>query len=210
MTQEESDSMPRSGDTASELFEAARSSDPGAVDALLRRHLPGLRAFVRLRVTPALRVKESCSDLVQSVCRELLQNIDHFEYQGEAPFKGWLFTAALNKIREHERYFSRGKRDLNREVRLSDAEAQSLAECYTSCMSPSGEAMVHEKVALIESAFDRLPDDYREVLTLKRCVGLNHAEIARHLGRSEGAVRTLLSRALTRLSGILVAMEQGN
>ena len=197
-----------SNDPDSERPEVARSRDPGAVDALLQRHLPGLRAFVRLRVTAALRAKESCSDLVQSVCKDLLQNIDHFEYQGEAPFKGWLFTSALNKIREHERYFSREKRDVNREVRLSDAEARSLADCYASCMSPSCEAMVHEKIALIEVAFDRLPEDYREVLTLKRCAGLNHAEIARIMGRSEGAVRTLLSRALTRLSGIFVAMEE--
>jgi len=199
--------MTISSESDFDLLEAARSSAPGAVDALLERHLPGLRAFVRLRVTPALRVKESCSDLVQSVCKDLLQNLDNFDYQGEAPFKGWLFTAALNKIREHERYFAREKRDRNREVRLSDAEARSLADCYASCLSPSREAMVHERVALIEAAFDRLPDDYREVLTLKRCAGLNHVEIARHMGRSEGAVRTLLSRALTRLSGILVDME---
>jgi RNA polymerase sigma-70 factor, ECF subfamily len=188
--------------------EAAQNLDPGAVDALLQRHLPGLRAFVRLRVNPALRAKESCSDLVQSVCTDLLENLDHFDYQGEAPFRAWLFTSALNKIREHERYFARDKRDVNREVRLSDAEARSLADCYASCLSPSLEAMVHEKIALIEAAFDRLPEDYREVLTLKRCAGLSHAEIAGHLGRTEGAVRTLLSRALTRLSGVIVALEE--
>jgi len=197
-----------SRESDSELLDAARSRDPAAVDALLRRHLPGLRAFVRLRVPPALRVKESCSDLVQSVCKDLLQHMDDFEYQGEAPFRGWLFTAALNKIREHERYFAREKRDQKREVRLADAEARTLADCYSSCLSPSREAMVHERIALIEAAFDRLPEDYREVLTLKRCAGMNHAEIARHMGRSEGAVRTLLSRALTRLSGVFMDLEE--
>jgi RNA polymerase sigma factor (sigma-70 family) len=48
----------------------------------------------------------------------------------------------------------------------------------------------------MERAFDLLSDDHREVITLSRIVGLSHAEIAAELGRSEGAVRVLLSRAL--------------
>ena len=48
----------------------------------------------------------------------------------------------------------------------------------------------------MEAAFDSLPDDYREVITLARIAGLSHAEIARQMARSESAVRMLLSRAL--------------
>jgi RNA polymerase sigma factor (sigma-70 family) len=57
----------------------------------------------------------------------------------------------------------------------------------------------------MELAFDRLPDDYREVITLARIVGLSHAEIARQMGRGEGAVRMLLSRALV---AYVAAMDQ--
>ena len=38
------------------------------------------------------------------------------------------------------------------------------------------------------------------MIRLSRFVGLPHREIARRLGRSEGAVRTLLSRALASLA----------
>jgi DNA-directed RNA polymerase specialized sigma24 family protein len=41
------------------------------------------------------------------------------------------------------------------------------------------------------------------VISLARIVGLSHAEIAKEMGRSEGAVRTLLSRALARLATLL-------
>jgi DNA-directed RNA polymerase specialized sigma24 family protein len=41
------------------------------------------------------------------------------------------------------------------------------------------------------------------VLTLSRVLGLSNAQIAVELGKSDGAVRTLLSRALVRLSALL-------
>ena len=53
------------------------------------------------------------------------------------------------------------------------------------------------------TAFAQLPEDYREVITLSRVVGLSHGQIASQLGKSEGAVRVLLHRALARLSGLL-------
>jgi RNA polymerase sigma factor (sigma-70 family) len=60
--------------------------------------------------------------------------------------------------------------------------------------------MTAEELERLEAAFDRLPDDYREVITLARLVGLPLAAIGRQMGgRSEGAVSMLLARALTRL-----------
>ena len=63
--------------------------------------------------------------------------------------------------------------------------------------------MAREELERIESAFDRLPEEYREVITLARIAGLSRAEIAERMGRREGAVRTLLSRALARLAELL-------
>ncbi len=59
-------------------------------------------------------------------------------------------------------------------------------------------------VASIERAFDALPDDYKEAISLHRMVGLSHAEIAAHMGRTEGAVRNLVYRGLA-----LLAMRLG-
>ncbi len=50
--------------------------DPESIEALLAEHLPGLRAYVRLRMGPDLRAKESASDLVQSACCEILEHSD--------------------------------------------------------------------------------------------------------------------------------------
>ena len=48
-------------------------------------------------------------------------------------------------------------------------------------------------------ALDRMPDEYRQVVTLSRRGGLSHAEVAAELGKTEGATRMLLHRALARL-----------
>ena len=64
-------------------------------------------------------------------------------------------------------------------------------------------AMAREDVQRFEKAFAALPEQYREVIIDARLIGLSHPEIAEKTGKSEGAVRTLLSRALSRLATLL-------
>ena len=56
------------------------------------------------------------------------------------------------------------------------------------------------EVRRIEAAFDSLSEEQRDVLSLRRFVGLSHAEIGDQLGKSEGAIRMIQHRALARLS----------
>lgn len=63
--------------------------------------------------------------------------------------------------------------------------------------------MAREECEQLESAFERLPGEYREVLLLARIVGLSRAEIGERMGRSEGAARALLFRAQARLASLL-------
>ena len=177
-----------------DLAQRAALGDAPSVEALLLRYLPRLRAFVRLRVDASLRQHESCSDLVQSVCREVLHHAGTFRYDGEVRFRAWLFRAALNKILERKRSLAAGKRDVRRqEPTALDAD---FADLHMALQSPSQMAVASELAAHMEQAFDLLPEDYREVITLARIVGLPHAEVARQMERGEGAVRMLLSRAL--------------
>ncbi|MBK8100470.1 MAG: sigma-70 family RNA polymerase sigma factor [Planctomycetes bacterium] len=182
------------GDELGDLVARAGTGDAPSLDALLVRYLPRLRAFVRLRVNDMVRQRESCSDLVQSVCREVLEGQDGFRWQGEGPFRAWLFRTALNKICERARSMTQQKRDVRREV--SPGSQADYGGLRTREPSASQVAMAAELQERMERAFDVLADDHREVIALSRIVGLSHAEIAQALGRSEGAVRMLLSRAL--------------
>jgi len=192
---------------SAQWLQAAQSGDQLAVDRLLERHLPGLRAFVRLRAGPLVRARESVSDLVQSVCLEVLQHADRFQFGGEAGFKHWLYTTALRRILNRHDYWTTQRRDVHRERPLQagrdDGSAASLALCYRRFSSPSQKAMGREQLQRMEEAFDRLAEADREIITLSRLAGLNGAALAEALGRSEGASRVALHRALARLAALL-------
>lgn len=164
---------------------------------MLEQYLPRLRAFLRARMNASLREREWSSDLVQSVCREVLDHAGTFEFRGDEQFRSWLFTTALNKVRERARFWARDRRAADQEEQ--HASVGALVDGYAALHSPSRVAAGHELVETIERALDGLTEEQREVVTLSRLVGLSHAEIAGMLGKAEGAVRMLLSRGLVAL-----------
>lgn len=199
------DSSFRGDPDAEALVLAARGGDNDAVSALIERNLPGLRAYVRLRCGPAMRAKESTSDIVQSACRDVLENLDRFRYRGEAGFRAWLFATALRKIADRAEYWNAAKRAAQREVPLAlhPQNSADFSPLYATLCSPSQEAMGRETAERIEAAFDRLADEEREIVVLARVVGLTHTELAEHLGITVAASRTRLFRALASLSQAL-------
>lgn len=176
--------------------------DARRIDALLAQNLDGLRAFLRVRAGAAVRAQVGHSDLVQSVCREVLEGADTFEFQGEAAFRNWLYTAALRKIVEKSRRMTAAKRDVRRELPVDATGVVDAAvlQGYASATTPSIVAMGNEGAAKLEEAFDELSEEHREIITLSRFVGLSHAEIAAQLGKNEEACRQLLRRALVKLA----------
>ncbi len=187
-----------------QLYERATKGDEHAVEELLERHLPGLRTYVRRNVSPGVLAKESSSDLVQSVCREVLQNIDNFQYQGEAAFRSWLYQAALRKLIDRQRYYKAEKRDSGREAvldRSSELSSQAASVLAASLAgSPSSDAILREEIERLEHAFGELDGPDREIIHLVYVRGLTHAQVAAQLGCTEVASRKQLSRALARLS----------
>ena len=185
-----------------QLVVAAQQGDTDASDSLMQRYLPVLRAFVRLRSDRVLRAREAESDLVQTACRQALQNLRQFEWRDEGSFRHWLFALALNKIRNHRNMAVAGKRDVRREMQGTAAD-RALGNAYATVVTPTQQLSSRDEVARIEAAIDGLPESYREVVILSRVVGLNSTQIAERLGKSEGAVRVQLSRALARLAAAL-------
>ena len=174
------------------------------VEELLAEYQSQLHAFIRLRSGALLRSRESSSDLVQSVCREILQHQDRLRSPEREGFRHWLYTTAARKIANRVEHWRAQKRDVGRSVPLDDAsELDEMLRCYGSFCSPSAQLRTRAEMERIERAFDALPDDYRDVITLHRVAGLSIEDVAERLERSVGATRMLLFRALARLAEIL-------
>ncbi|MBN2191336.1 MAG: sigma-70 family RNA polymerase sigma factor, partial [Polyangiaceae bacterium] len=183
-------------DPTETLISRASGGDDAAISALLNRHLPALRAFIRLRMGPRVRRWETDSDVVQSVCLEVLKNLRDFTYRGEATFRHWLFTAAQFKVAEKERYYRAEKRDparlQGRAVDFATDHAEVALEICRAVGTPSEHAIGQETLKRIEAALDRLSEPAREVVLLSRLAGLSNQEIAEATGRTKSAVTSLL------------------
>lgn len=190
-------------DDTESLAARAAEGDARALEILIERHLPSLRAYVRGRMGAELRALESTSDVVQSTCREVLEHGERFRHAGPAAFRRWLFTTAARKVSDRLAHGRARKRDAGPTVRIgavSGVTESRLFACYQRFSRPSHRAEVADELARIEAALDRLSEEQREVLLLAHTADLPRSEIAAALGKSEVAVRSILHRALARLA----------
>jgi RNA polymerase sigma-70 factor (ECF subfamily) len=192
-----------------ELVAAVSSGDAGAVEALLERYLPDLRAYVARHAGDLVRAKESSADLAQSVCREVLESLrsGRLRYQGEAQFRQWLYRAALMKMMNRHRFWTAERRDARLEgaggagAGASESGASSGIDArLRDSATPSRALELQEELELFQRAFAALPEHYREVIALHHIERLSHAEVAERLKISEPNSRMLLARALARLA----------
>lgn len=198
-------------DSEREWVERAATGDREAVAELMRRHLPALRGWVRLKYGATLRATESVSDVVQSTFRDILENLHRFQFTSESAFKAWLYTTASRKIADRAEYWRAARRDPKRVRPYDEAPAESgvrqdvgsMLDVYKSFCSPSREAAGKEEAERIEKAFAELSDEKKEIILLARVAGLSHADIASQLSISEGTARMRLFRALGELAEIL-------
>ncbi len=189
------------------LISRASQGDDGAFGTLMERHLPALQAFIRLRMDPRLRRWETVSDVSQSVCREALNNLGSFTYKGEAAFRHWLFTAAVRKLVEKDRYHRAAKRDpnlLETNAPRSSMNRDPIAREICGILgSPSEQAIGREMQARIEDALDAMSEEAREIFLMSRLAGLSNPEIAKLTGKKESSVCYLLCQTVAELSRIL-------
>lgn len=190
-------------DDTEALARRAAEGDARALEILLERNLPNLRAFVRARLGPELRIQESASDIVQSTCREVLEQQERFQYPGPDAFRRWLFTTAARKVGDRLAERRTLKRDAEPALRIgvvSGVTESRLLAAYARFSTPSHRAQVGDEIARIEGAMDRLSEEQREVMLLSHLVGMSRSAIAEELGKSEVAVRSILHRAMARLA----------
>lgn len=110
----------------------------------------------------------------------------------EQRFRAWLFTIARHRAVDRGRSRARYPTvplDPVMEIRLTSPDAADLAV----------EAIAARRaVALVAS----LPGDQAEVVMLRVVAGLDVSEVARIVGKSPGAVRVTVHRALRRLAAL--------
>src|SRR5271168_1821592 len=188
-----------------------KTTDPAAdacfdpvVPAALERYRSWLGLLARLQVEPRFRAKFDPSDIVQQTMLEAVRDWPKFRGGTEAELAAWLRQILAHVLlHEMRRFGAAQRRDVDREVSLEQALAESSRRLGDALAapgsSPSERASRHELELQLADALARLPADYAEVILLRNVEGLSHDEIAVRMGRGVGAVRMLWVRALARL-----------
>jgi RNA polymerase sigma-70 factor (ECF subfamily) len=179
------------GDTASFLL-GAMGGDGGARNKLLERVRPRLVLWVQARLSPSLRARIEPDDIVQEVLMAAHKGLGGFRGADLRGFHAWLFQIAENRIRDAVDHFHAQKRQ--------PVDLGSVTQT-----SPSSAAIRREAHDGVRAAIVLLPDDYRQVILLRRIEEHEFEQVAAVMDRTVNAVRILYCRALKALRTALGA-----
>jgi RNA polymerase sigma-70 factor (ECF subfamily) len=193
--------MAELNDESVRLLAEARGGSGAALGRLFEGCRNYLLLVARRELDPDLQAKGGASDLVQETFLEAQRDFAQFQGESEADLLAWLRRLLLNNLANFTRSFrGTSKRSVEREAPLlspgsSPGPGLTLAD---KGASPSECALAREQADEVGRLLARLPDDYRQVLTLRFQEGLAFEEIGRRMGRSPNAVRKLWARAVER------------
>lgn len=185
----------QAADADGDLLPRLRAGDREAVAALYQRYADRLRRLTQGRHQAALASRFDADDIVQSVFRTLLHDLEGKMYVVPDGAHLWrlLVAVALNKLRARGAFHRAACRDA-RQTRGGDALGQ-LAE-----RRPADDTAFLDLT--VRETLDRLPRPLRDIARL-RLAGHEVAEVARQLGRSKRTVERLLQECRQELNNCL-------
>lgn len=182
------------------LIERAKH-DPAAFGELFDAHYSMIFNYV-VRRTSDVAVAQ---DITSVVFIRALDNLEKFKWQG-APFSAWLYRIAGNEIRMHYR---RHKPLVSLDELAEESGFELVADADLQAELEDAQAAIDRAREYLraQTAVSRLPIKYQEVLALRFGENKKLGEIATILQKKEGTVKSLLSRALSRLKNDLTNHE---
>lgn len=178
-------SKPTIQDTSDEvLVRQFKDGSTDAFDALYHRHLPSVYKRVRY-VIP----ENDVEDVTQEIFIAVLRSLSSF--RGEAQFGTWLRTLTNHKVAEFYRKRTRKQEPLL--APLSEASGK---------MTGSTSKVMEERI-YIQSALQKLPENYREIILLRFAEDLQFNEIADLTNQNLEATKSLFRRAISALRSYL-------
>lgn len=168
-------SEPRS-EASERLLVQAAQTDPRHFAELYEAHFERVYAFIVKRV----RERQVAEDLTSDVFHKALAALPNFNWRG-VPFGAWLLRIASNVVTDQWRKSSR---------EIVENAPEAIDETNPEHSEQS--AQLFRMVA-------QLPADQRRVIGMRFAEGKSIKEIARELGRSEGAIKQLQFRGLESL-----------
>ena len=172
--------------------------DKAQVDAdfseLYRAHLKDVYSYAYYRVGN----HHDAEDLTEQTFLQAYRHYERAVAESDGrPLRPWLIRIAHNLA-------ANLYRDRSRKPQSPIEDSETLRTTHTTEDLVEG----RDELARILEGVKELPDDRREALIMRFALGMDNREIARAMGRTDGATKVLLHRAIKQLEEI-VATRQG-
>jgi RNA polymerase sigma-70 factor, ECF subfamily len=164
------------------LIEASQR-DPRRFAELYEANFERVYAFIVARV----RDRSEAEDVTSEVFHQALANLARFEWRG-VPFAAWLYRIAANAIADRAQRAGR-ERPLGADEPAASADFPAATADFEET----------ELCAKVFRLVKELPAEQSKVIEMRFAGGASIREVAKHLGRSEGAVKQLQYRGLQTL-----------
>ncbi len=166
-------------------MERARARDAGAYDELIRRYQRKIYQLVYNMTSN----RHDAEDLTQDVFVKAYSALQHFK--GDSAFYTWVYRIAVNRTINFLK-----KRNRNPGLSLDDLDqAVERDPDYVELQSresPVRDLALSELQKKLNEALQTLSENHRTVVVMHDIQGIQHEEIARIVGCSEGTVRSRL------------------
>jgi len=162
----------------------AAKRDPRRFEALYRKYVAQVYSFALYET----RDHHAAQDVTSQVFLRALAGLPSFRERAEPPhssFRVWLFQIARHTLSNERR------RDRRHPVAPLD-----LAAGVPAAHDVERDVAARDELSRAWKAIEQLPADKRRALLLRFVGEMSASEIGAILGRSEGAVRVLIHRAL--------------
>ena len=192
-----------------ELVARIHNRDAQALADFIAGHRPQLMAFIERQLGTGLRRKVETDDVFQETSAEAVRALPTAELGDRDPFS-WLCQIAERRIIDlHRHFFGAQKRDAGREVPLgsdrgSDAQPAGLINLLVASLTTPSQAFSRNaREARLLEALGKLPQEQQSALRMRYIENLPSKQIAERLGKSDAAIRVMLTRSLKRLNELL-------
>ena len=167
------------------LDPAAKAELDRAFEELYRTHLRDVYSYAYYRVGNP----HDAEDLTEQAFLQAYRHFDRARRESDGrPLRPWLIRIAHNLASNY--YRDRARRP---QTPLDDADP--IAARHGTVAIAEG----REELREVMENLKHLPDDRREALIMRFALGMDNREIARALGRTDGATKVLIHRAIKQL-----------
>jgi len=176
-----------------ELSQTPKAQLDAEFSELYRAHLRDVYSYAYYRVGN----HHDAEDLTEQTFLQAYRHFERAQHESRGrPLRPWLIRIAHNLA-------ANLYRDRSRKPAWPIDESTTLTAPHTTEQLVEG----REELSRVLDGVHRLPDDRREALIMRFALGMDNREIARALGRSGGATKVLIHRAIKQLEELVRETE---